>query len=68
MWYSHVIDEDTHWLGETDPFSVHGGCDVKKGTKWIANNWISLSENRSDDIKKWIDHLQNSFGELAIEM
>ena len=27
---------------------------MKKGRKWIANNWISVSENRTDDIDFWI--------------
>ena len=26
--------------GEMDPFSLHGGCDVKKGQKWSANFWL----------------------------
>lgn len=41
MWYSHFIDEETGYLGKVDRMSHHGGCDLKKGTKWIANNWIS---------------------------
>lgn len=56
LWYSHMINDDTGWLGDTDPYSVHGGCDVKKGRKWIANNWISVSENRTDDIDFWIKY------------
>jgi len=27
-------------LGDMDYWSLHGGCDIIKGTKWIANNWI----------------------------
>mmetsp|Transcript_7354 Transcript_7354/g.9323 ORF Transcript_7354/g.9323 Transcript_7354/m.9323 type:complete len:552 (+) Transcript_7354:151-1806(+) len=26
--------------GELDPYSLHGGCPVIKGTKWSANVWI----------------------------
>lgn len=27
--------------------SYHGGCDIIKGEKWIANNWINiLGESR----------------------
>ncbi|XP_031556001.1 transmembrane prolyl 4-hydroxylase-like [Actinia tenebrosa] len=40
MWYNHFIDEDTGLLGEVDEYSMHEGCDVIKGEKWIANNWI----------------------------
>ena len=24
-----------------DYWSLHGGCDIIKGTKWIANNWLT---------------------------
>lgn len=26
--------------GEIDPHSLHGGCPVKKGEKWVATKWI----------------------------
>ena len=58
LWYSHFVDEETGWLGESDPYSYHGGCDVIKGTKWIANNWISVSENRTKDIELWLQTQQ----------
>jgi len=38
MFYSLV--EDGHMDGEVDPWSLHSGCDVLKGEKWIANQWI----------------------------
>ncbi|XP_052815679.1 transmembrane prolyl 4-hydroxylase-like [Mya arenaria] len=41
MWYNHFVDEETGYLGLTDRRSHHGGCDLRKGMKWIANNWIS---------------------------
>ncbi|KAH3775959.1 hypothetical protein DPMN_177369 [Dreissena polymorpha] len=41
MWYNHFIDEQTGYLGKADQRSQHGGCDLLKGRKWIANNWIS---------------------------
>ncbi|XP_078365033.1 transmembrane prolyl 4-hydroxylase-like [Oculina patagonica] len=40
MWYNHLLDSDSGWLGERDPYSLHGGCDVRRGKKWIANHWI----------------------------
>ena len=53
LWYSHVRRRDTHWLGQIDFRSEHGGCDVRKGQKWIANNWINVSPARSNDIENW---------------
>ena len=41
MWYNHLVDEKTGWLGELEDRSLHGGCDVKKGEKWIANIWLT---------------------------
>ncbi|XP_068679566.1 transmembrane prolyl 4-hydroxylase-like [Montipora foliosa] len=43
MWYNHHLDSDGESLGERDPYTLHGGCDVKKGNKWIANHWIPAS-------------------------
>ncbi|PIK57987.1 hypothetical protein BSL78_05075 [Apostichopus japonicus] len=33
------------WLGDRNLFAFHGGCDVIKGEKWIANNWITVDDN-----------------------
>ena len=41
MWYNHMMDPDSGWMGEMDPYSIHGGCGVREGIKWIANNWIN---------------------------
>ncbi|EDO36695.1 predicted protein, partial [Nematostella vectensis] len=41
MWYNHHVDEDSGMLGLLDAYSLHGGCDVIKGEKWIANNWLT---------------------------
>lgn len=41
MWYNHFMDEESGWLGKLDEYSLHGGCDILKGEKWIANNWIT---------------------------
>lgn len=32
----------TGWVGEQDEYSLHGGCVVTRGTKWVANNWINI--------------------------
>jgi len=42
------IDAKSHWIGERDRYSLHGGCPVIKGEKWIANFWI----NALDELKK----------------
>eukprot|EP00730_Choanoeca_flexa_P007921 TRINITY_DN12415_c1_g1_i1.p1 TRINITY_DN12415_c1_g1~~TRINITY_DN12415_c1_g1_i1.p1 ORF type:complete len:348 (+),score=54.06 TRINITY_DN12415_c1_g1_i1:73-1116(+) len=39
MWYNHHVDRG--WLGGLHERSLHGGCNVIKGRKWIANHWIS---------------------------
>ena len=36
MWYNHLLDEESGWLGPRDEYSLHGGCDILKGEKWIA--------------------------------
>ncbi len=41
LWYNHLINEDTGWLGELEERALHGGCDVTKGEKWIANVWLT---------------------------
>ncbi|KAL5021880.1 hypothetical protein ScPMuIL_001035 [Solemya velum] len=41
MWYNHEKDSHNGLLGPVIDQAFHGGCDVKKGTKWIANFWIS---------------------------
>ncbi|KAL9950843.1 hypothetical protein ACROYT_G043408 [Oculina patagonica] len=55
LWYNHLVDNSTGWMGQLDQYTFHGGCDVKQGTKWIANNWISVGEDREKDIMNWIE-------------
>ena len=58
MWYNHHVDNATGWLGQVDEYAFHGGCDVRRGTKWIANSWISVGEYRDKDIWNWIEIAQ----------
>ncbi|XP_066469092.1 transmembrane prolyl 4-hydroxylase-like [Tiliqua scincoides] len=44
FWYNFLPDEEG-WAGDLDPYSLHGGCLVTEGTKWIANNWINVDPN-----------------------
>lgn len=62
MWYNHLVDEESGWLGELDERSLHGGCDVRKGEKWIANIWITApyadSANRTSMYLDETDYLE----------
>ena len=53
LWYNHLTRRDSGWLGQVDFRSFHGGCNVQKGEKWIANNWINVSPIRMDDFRLW---------------
>jgi len=55
MWYNHHIDQQTGYLGNLDKYSLHGGCDIKKGSKWIANNWIAAPTSVTAHIKSIYD-------------
>lgn len=33
------------WMGDVYNASLHGGCDVRNGEKWIANNWINVDDS-----------------------
>ena len=55
MWYNNFIDPDSGLLGSVDRYSLHGGCDVIKGEKWIANNWLTAPTKYSRHIKSIYD-------------
>ncbi|XP_067052247.1 transmembrane prolyl 4-hydroxylase-like [Acropora muricata] len=55
MWYNNYIDPDSGLLGSVDRYSLHGGCDIIKGEKWIANNWITAPTKYSRHIKSLYD-------------
>ncbi|XP_078355780.1 transmembrane prolyl 4-hydroxylase-like [Oculina patagonica] len=55
MWYNNFIDPDSGLLGDLDRYSIHGGCDVIKGEKWIANNWLTAPTKHSSHIKSAYD-------------
>lgn len=59
MWYNHFMDEDSGWLGKMDEYSLHGGCDILKGEKWIANNWITAPYKDGAHIpSSWLNFYQ----------
>uniref|UniRef100_A0A8C7YXD1 Transmembrane prolyl 4-hydroxylase n=1 Tax=Oryzias sinensis TaxID=183150 RepID=A0A8C7YXD1_9TELE len=41
FWYNYLSD-GKGWVGEQDEYSLHGGCVVTHGTKWVANKWINV--------------------------
>ncbi|XP_041944297.1 transmembrane prolyl 4-hydroxylase-like [Alosa sapidissima] len=41
FWYNYLSD-GRGWVGEQDEYSLHGGCVVTSGTKWVSNNWINV--------------------------
>ena len=47
MWYSYELDEKTGQMNHRDDRSLHGGCIVKKGIKYVAINWLPARENDS---------------------
>ena len=53
MWYNHLLDSNTRWLSALDPMSYHGGCDVTKGEKWVANIWINIVGDGKQDFRAW---------------
>ena len=67
MWYNHVIDPKTNWVGSLDPTSYHGGCDVIRGHKWIVNNWINVFGDNYDDMRTWTDPDKMLYGDSLWE-
>ena len=55
MWYNNLIDSESGLLGNLDVNSVHGGCDVIKGEKWIANNWLTAPTKDFKHLKSMYD-------------
>ena len=59
LWYNHLVDPKSGWMGALDEWSLHGGCDVIKGEKWIANLWVTApyAETRDDVSMYHMDYL-----------
>ena len=59
LWYNHHLHPHNNWMGEMDVHSLHGGCDVSKGEKWIGNMWIPAPYESSKEIPSeylnWFD-------------
>lgn len=39
------------WVGEQDQYSLHGGCVVTQGTKWVANKWINIDPDYQRQVR-----------------
>ncbi|XP_076870628.1 transmembrane prolyl 4-hydroxylase [Brachyhypopomus gauderio] len=50
LWYNYLSD-GRGWVGEQDEYSLHGGCIVTRGTKWIANNWINVDPDYQRQVR-----------------
>eukprot|EP01084_Bolivina_argentea_P190457 327285_1 len=44
IWFNHLLDEKSQWIGDSDIYSMHTGCPIIKGEKWIANHWIQVDD------------------------
>ncbi|XP_068725230.1 transmembrane prolyl 4-hydroxylase-like isoform X1 [Montipora capricornis] len=56
MWYNNFIDPYSGLLGDVDRYTSHGGCDVIRGEKWVANNWLTAPTKYSRHIKSMFDN------------
>ena len=61
MWYNHLRDPHTGWFGHIDPMTYHGGCDIVRGQKWIANNWINILGNSKENMVSYKNHKKKVF-------
>ena len=62
MWYNYILDGTTGWMSYRDGRSLHGGCIVKKGMKYIANNWLPAPENDSAHlISEYFEETEDEF-------
>eukprot|EP00054_Salpingoeca_dolichothecata_P001543 m.19672 g.19672 ORF g.19672 m.19672 type:complete len:371 (+) comp12291_c0_seq1:58-1170(+) len=55
LWYNHKVDRG--YLGPLDIRSLHGGCNVIKGNKFIANHWLSALPHPSKPKEKAKAHI-----------
>ena len=47
IWFNHLLAAETQWVGDVDIYSMHTGCPVVEGEKWIANHWILVNDERT---------------------
>lgn len=52
MWYNHLLNTQTAWMGALDAFSGHGDC-VSNSEKWVANIWIDIIGDGKHVLRSW---------------
>lgn len=60
IWYNHFLDPQNGWMGAMDNHTLHGGCPVTMGTKWVANFWIKATDDKLYDLKM-MTKMKNKF-------
>ncbi|CAL8335490.1 unnamed protein product [Merluccius merluccius] len=50
FWYNYLSD-GKGWVGKQDQYSLHGGCVVTRGTKWVANKWINIDPDYQRQVR-----------------
>ena len=53
MWYNHVPSDDGRWVESLDRRSYYGLCDVTKGERWLAAQWINIIGDGNSRFKAW---------------
>ena len=53
IWYNHLINNEGTWIGGLDNAMYYGHCDVNKGEKWIATNWINIDGDGDNELRAW---------------
>ncbi|XP_044164361.1 uncharacterized protein LOC122948491 [Acropora millepora] len=53
LWYNHLINNEGTWIGGLDNAMYYGHCDVTKGEKWIATNWINIDGDGDRELRAW---------------
>lgn len=53
IWYNHLINNEGTWIGGLDNAMYYGHCDVNKGEKWIATNWINIDGDGNNELRAW---------------
>ena len=53
MFYNHVINDEGTWIGGLDNRMYYGHCDVIRGEKWMATNWINVDGDGDMELRAW---------------
>ncbi|ESP00469.1 hypothetical protein LOTGIDRAFT_157676 [Lottia gigantea] len=67
VWYNHYIDQQTGWMGEMDDRTLHGGCPVVTGEKWIGNFWVRVLDTKEEDLER-IREINKKLNKIKTEL